>query len=58
MKTRNGLVSNSSTSSFILVVTEKAHLKALSKFNDTEKKSTEQNNGRRCFCWYFYSFIW
>ena len=38
MKTRNGLVSNSSTSSFILVVTEKAHLEALSKFNDTEKK--------------------
>jgi hypothetical protein len=42
MKTRNGFVSNSSTSSFIIVTTKEAHEKAISQLVPWELKVVEE----------------
>ena len=43
MKTRNGFVSNSSSSSFIIISTLKSHNKALKKLNNKQKKLIEKS---------------
>jgi hypothetical protein len=43
MKIRNGFVSNSSSSSFVLILKEEDHLRALNSFEDSSKKTFLEN---------------
>jgi len=49
MKTRNSLVSNSSTSSFVLIVTESLHQRIVSTFKESEKKFLDEAMSKSVF---------
>ena len=50
MKIRNGFVSNSSTSSFMLVTSEKSHIIAWSQLSEGEQKVVGQIMYPKTFC--------